>query len=181
MDVDTRSAVVLLLLCVAWLALLLATFRFPGAPKLSRLLFFQLLLLVSGLLAYYFLIYVFEVNPNPMKVSLARNLTEDKMIYLGDIVPGLYDLDYIDRVDTDGDGTQEWVAFYQYDVKENVETGKHRGPYGAAIYDNDGCRPPDVLSFELVPVSYDYLGQDNASVVVDNIINHGHGCGQCGL
>jgi hypothetical protein len=161
-----------LLLGVAWLVLLFATFRSPDAPKVPRLFFFQLLLLVSAILGYYFVVRVFEFNPNPLRVSMARNLTYDKTIYLGDIVAGLYDLDYIDRVDADGDGYEDWLAFYQYDVKENQETGEHRGPFGAAVYDTDGCRPPDILSYELVPVSYDYLGQDATKAIVENIIEY---------
>jgi hypothetical protein len=151
------------------------TFRFPGAPRLGRLLAFQALLLVSALLGYFFAVNVMDWNPNPLRVDLARRLTYNKMIYLGDIVPGLYDLDYIERVDTDKAKErieEEWLAFYQYDVDEDQESGKVRGPFGAAIYDYDRCRPPAMLSFELVPVSYDYLGQDAADVKVEDIIEH---------
>ncbi|MFC2037920.1 hypothetical protein ACFLYD_08195 [Chloroflexota bacterium] len=160
---------------VLWLVLLGATFRFPGSPRVSRLIFFQLLLLVSFLLGYFFLINVLKFNPNPLRVDLARRLTDNKMIYLGDIVPGLSDLDYIRRIDTDGvkeSIKEEWLAFYQYDVEKDQESGKVRGPFGAAIYDYDRCRPPAMLSFELVPVDYDYLGQDAADVKVKNIISH---------
>jgi len=171
--VDATAAVALGLLGVFWFLLLFLTFRPPDTPHPSRLFFFLLWLGVSLALAYLVLVGVYKWNPNPLKVKIARRITDEKIIYLGDIVPGLYDLDYIRRVDTDladEDSKEEWLAFYQYDVKENPEKNEHAGPYGAAIYDYDGCRPPAILSYELIPASYDYLGQDAADVVVENII-----------
>jgi hypothetical protein len=171
--VDPTSAVALGFLVLVWLFLIYLTFRPPDTPKVSRLLFFLLLLATSGALGYFFLVRVYRLNPNPIRVDLARNLTDNRMIYLGDIVPGVFDLDYIHRVDTDAreeDQKTEWLAFYQYDVKENPEGTAGVGPFGAAIYDYDDCRPPALLSYELIPVSYDYLGQDYASVSVANII-----------
>ncbi|MCL7453715.1 MAG: hypothetical protein M8467_11785 [Anaerolineae bacterium] len=169
---DPTKAVTIVILGVAWLSLLFATFRPPDSPKISRLLLFQLLLLVSLALGYMFLIYVLRYNPNPARVSIARFMSKDRMIYLGDLVPGVYDLDYLSRVDTDyepEDIPEEWLAFYQYDVSTPPE-GSPQGPFGAAIYDYDLCRPPAILSFELAPVNYDYLGQNWAGAGVANII-----------
>ncbi len=160
-------------LAVVWVVLLVMTLRAPDAPKLSRLVFFQLLVVVSILLCYFFLINVVGVNPNPGRVAMSRFLLDDKGIYLGDVIPGVYDLNYINRIDTDWDKDdlveKEWVAFYQYDVRA-PEDSPPVGPYGAAIYDQDRCRPPLIYSFELVPVSYDYLGQDSVWVTVENAI-----------
>jgi hypothetical protein len=171
--VNPTTAVGLGFLVLVWLFLIYLTFRPPDTPKVSRLFFFLLLLATSGALGYFFLIRVYGLNPNPIRVDLARNLTDDRMIYLGDIVPGLFDLDYIHRVDTDArqeEEKTEWLAFYQYDVKENPEGTAGVGPFGAAIYDYDDCRPPALLSYELIPVNYNYLGQDYARVEVANII-----------
>jgi hypothetical protein len=170
--VDPTRAVTIVILGVAWLFLLFATFRPPDSPRFTRLLLFQLLLLVSAALGYMFLIYVLRYNPNPARVAIARFMTKDRMVYLGDIVPGVFDLDYLQRVDTDfeaEDIPEEWFAFYQYDVSTPPQ-GSPEGPFGAAIYDYDLCRPPAILSFELAPVSYDYLGQTWASVNVANIM-----------
>jgi hypothetical protein len=163
--------VVILVVAIAWLVLLFLTFRTP-APKLDRLVFFVLLLLASGVLAYLFMLRVFDYNPNPAKVSIANRLTQDKFIDLLQIVPGTYDLSYIHRIDTDNakeEIAEEWFVFYRYDVYQPAE-GQPQGPFGAAIYDYNGCRPPAILSYELIPVSYDYLGQDNATVAVANIV-----------
>ena len=168
----TTSALLVAFLAVAWVVLLILTIRPPDTPKFTRLILFQLLLLTTFLLGYLFLIEVMHFNPNPLRVEMARVLTEDKTIYLGDIVPGLYDLDYIQRLDTDWaeeEIKEEWVAFYQYDVATSPQ-GSTKGPYGGAIYDYDDCRPPAIPSYELVPVSYDYLGQDAVWPSVENII-----------
>ncbi len=168
----------ILVLALTWLVLLFLTFRAP-APKLDRLFFFVLLLGVSGFLAYVFLVNVFGYNPNPTRVNIANRLTQNKFIDLIQIVPGVYDLDYIQRVDTDSateEIVNEWFVFYQYDVHENPQQKnyqrRYQGPFGAAIYDYDGCRPPAILSYELIPVSYDFLGQDSATVAVENIVDY---------
>jgi hypothetical protein len=167
--------VVLIILIVAWVFFLFWTFRQPS-PRIGQLITFLGLLGVSAALGFLFLVEVLGWNPNPLKVNVSRFLTEDKTIYLGEIVPGLYDLDYIHRIDADGEGASsgsdtgnQWLAFYKYDVA-TFEDRAPGGPFGASIYEPDGCRPPSILAFELVPVSYDYLGQDSAEVRVGNII-----------
>ncbi len=170
----------LVILVAIWFLFLVLTFRFPGAPRISRLLLFLMWLGVSAVLAYTFAIEVLDWNPNTAKVSIANHLTDDKMIDLQQIAPGVYDLDYIHRVDTDwapeGENekdelaAQEWLVFYQYDVV-GASSENPKGPFGAAIYDPSRCRPPAIDSYELVPRSYDYLGQNWASIhSVDNII-----------
>jgi hypothetical protein len=168
------SPVLLALLGLAWMTLLVLTFRVPGAPRLSRLFFFQLFLVVSFALGYLFLVRIFDYNPNPIRVRIARYMTKDNMIYLGDFVSGLYDLDDIRRIDADGADEampEEWLARFQYDVTTPVG-GTPRGPWGAAIYDYNECRPPAIQSYELVPVSYDYLAQDGLDVVSGNVIGY---------
>ncbi len=163
---------VILIVGLAFLVFMILTFRTP-APKLDRLIFFLLLLASAGILAYLFLVRVLEFNPNPTRVTAANRLTENKFIDLTQVVPGVFDLDYLHRIDTDGDEDEEikeeWLAFYQYDVHLREEAPPV-GPFGAAIYDLDDCRPPAILSFELVPVSYDYLGENDTRLHVENII-----------
>lgn len=161
----------LIILGLAWIFLFYWIVR-PPTPRLSQLIAFVLLLGVSAVLGYIFYTRVLNRNPNPIKVALARFLTEDKMIYLEDFVPGLYDLDDITRIDTDNapeELKEEWVTFYRYDVN-TTEAGAVRGPWGGAVYDYGSCRPPVVHSYELIPVSYDYLGQSEVGVTVENVI-----------
>jgi hypothetical protein len=158
-------------LALAWVVLFFITFRAP-APRVSQLLAFVGVLIVTGILAYFFVVRIMGVNPNPARVWMARELMYDRMIYLGDIVPGIYDLSDIERLDTDEVEepiAEEWVAYFQYDVRQAAEN-VFVGPFGAAIYDYNNCRPPAILSFPLVPVAYDYLGQNGIVAVVENII-----------
>ena len=177
MGASIGLGVVLVILMIAWVFFLFWTFRTP-APKIGQLITFLGLLGVSAVLGYLFLVEVLKWNPNPLKVNLSRFLSEDKTLYLGDVAPGLYDLDYIHRIDADGEGADpesgrgdQLLAFYKYDVV-TVEDRAPGGPFGAAIYETDACRPPSILAFELVPVSYDYLGQDEVDVRVQNIIEY---------
>jgi len=167
-----ETGLILIVLAAAWVFLLFTTFRQP-APKLSQLFAFVGLLIVSGLLFYVFLIKVMDVNPNPRRVWIAQLLADDKLINLATVVPGVPDpLDNVERLDTDWDDEEikeEWVVTYKYDIHEQ-EDGKQVGPFGGVIYDYDRCRPPEIHSFELVPVNYDYLGEDEVEVTVDNII-----------
>jgi len=186
--VNTTTAVVILILVFLWLVLLVLTFRSPGAPRVTRLIFFQFLLVVTVVLGYFFLVYVLHYNPNPVRVRLARTLTKDRMIYLGDFVPGLTDLDFIHRIDTDQveeEIKEEWVAFYQYDITGQWQDN-YFGPFGGSIYDHDYCRAPAISAYELVPLSYDYLAQTsiyvdesnpaNSDVIVENAIQYKEDC-----
>ena len=119
------TAIVILGLGFIWVALLILIIRRPGGPGIPQLIFFQIWVLVSLTLGYFFLVRVFEFNPNPLRVSGARFLTKDRMIYLGDIVPGVFDLDYIYRIDASApqertasgeDPLEDWIVLYQYDV-----------------------------------------------------------------
>jgi hypothetical protein len=170
--------VLIIILMILWFACLYGLLSGEKTPTILQLLSFLGILGVSAALGYLFLVKVLGWNPNPLRVTTARFLTEDKTIYLGDLVPGLYDLDYVHRINADGEGTpegsddaDEWLAFYRYDVVK-FEDRAPGGPFGAAIYEPDACRPPSILAFELVPVSYDYLGQDAVDVKVQNIISY---------
>ncbi len=171
------SGLFVLLLAVAFMVLFYLVFRAPG-PGLGRLALFLVWLAVGALLGYYFAVAVLNYDPDPARLAIARAITNQKIIDLTQIVPGLPDdLDWIYRIDTDGDQeriededeAREWLVVYRYDtvVAEDRVVG---GPFGAAIYDTGLCRPPSIFSFELVPVSYDYLGQDAVWVEVGNIV-----------
>jgi hypothetical protein len=169
---------IIIVLMILWFVCLYLIISGEHTPSLVQLFSFLALLGVSAALGYMFLVNVLGWNPNPLRVNISRFLTEDRTIYLGDVVPGIYDLDYIRRIDADGEGTtddsdtgDQWLAFYRYDVV-TFEDRAPGGPYGASLYEPDGCRPPSILAFELVPVSYDYLGQDEVDVRVNNVIQY---------
>lgn len=94
---------------------------------------------------------------DPIKVDLANWLTKERIINLQDVAPGIQTVRHIFRMDTDSDDFEEWVVFYSYDW---TEEGK--GPYGAAVYDVDTCRPPAIVTYELRPYDYDYVTENLA-------------------
>jgi len=163
----------IILLGILWFVFLILTFRSPGSPQISRLLFFLVWFTLSITLGFVVATRVLDWDPVPTKWAIAHQLTDDKIIDLTEIAPGVSHPEYIVRVDTDetykDKDPDEWFTFYRYDVV-GADKEEPTGPLGAAIYDPDRCRPPAILSYELVPVSYDYLGQDDAEVVVDNIV-----------
>ena len=57
------------------------------------------------------------------------------------------------RSDTDGDGFDEWIVFYRYDL----QTGY--GPIRAAVYDSDRGNPPVIFPYPLRPPDRDYLSE----------------------
>lgn len=159
-------------LLALFLLLVVIVFR-PPLPDFGRLLAFVLMLGVAGYLGLIFAQRMFGYDPDPDRLRLAHRLTDDKIIDLTEIVPGLPpDLDMIHRVDTDQDTDDqrpEWLVFYRYDTIQ-LSPDFAVGPFGAAVYDVDRCRPPAILSYELAPSNYDYLGQSALSHSVDNII-----------
>jgi hypothetical protein len=62
----------------------------------------------------------------------------------------------VTRQDTDGDGFNEWVVFYQFDV----QSGK--SPILGAIYDNDRGNPPVIFPYQLRAPDRDYLSEGEA-------------------
>lgn len=189
------SGLIILLLALGFMVLFYLVFRSP-TPGVDRLGLFLVWLAVGGLLAYFFAVRVLNYDPDPARLAIARLVTGQKIIDLSQIVPGLpEDLDMIMRIDTDGeperiadrDAALEWLVFYRYDgtTDEGIDTSEDAnwirgGPLGGAIYDSDGCRPPAIRSYELIPLAYDYIAQDGillsrdprtSDVVVENAIN----------
>ena len=59
----------------------------------------------------------------------------------------------VNRQDTDGDGFNEWVVFYHFDVQSG------QSPILGAIYDNDRGNPPIIFPYQLRPPDRDYLSE----------------------
>jgi hypothetical protein len=59
----------------------------------------------------------------------------------------------VQRMDTDGDGFEEWVVEYEYDL------AVQRSPVAVAIYDNDRGTPPVLYPYRLVLPDRDYASE----------------------
>jgi hypothetical protein len=81
-----------------------------------------------------------------------------------DIMPENLRVQNLQRMDTDGDGEEEWVVFYYYDI-----TGG-RGPIAGAVYDNDRGWPPVLFPYQLRVPDRDYLGEYGLTATQVNLI-----------
>jgi hypothetical protein len=117
-----------------------------------------------------------------MRVELAHLLMEDKFIDLAEVAPGVFDLKYIETINTEvtgedsdksetgtGSTAKSWLVFYQYDVVDPLAESV-QGPFGAAIYSLVNCQPPSILSYDLVTPAGGPLGEDAAKATVENMI-----------
>ena len=67
----------------------------------------------------------------------------------------------VTRLDTDGDGFNEWVVLYEFDLQDG------RNPVQAVVYDNDRGNPPVIFPYALRPPDRDYLSEGASPVSVD--------------
>ncbi len=103
----------------------------------------------------WFFVRLTHYDLDPGRVQLAEFLTKDRMINLQKVEPGIQTIRHIFRLDTDGDGSEEWVVLYSYD-----RTEQNQGPYGAAVYDMDRCRPPAIVTYDLRSHDYNYVAEN---------------------
>lgn len=115
------------------------------------------------------LILVNQLPPETVaaiSLGVAQYLVGGKAIFFEKILPEEAEV-YSQRLDTDHDGTDEWVVFYRYDI------GTSRSPVGGAVYDVSDCRPPAILSYELRPFDYDYLAEGSAQAEMADVDEDG--------
>ncbi len=79
------------------------------------------------------------------------------------------------RTDTDGDGFNEWLVYYQFDAN-NQKNWKNpcpsTAPMAAAIYDNDRGSPPILFPYKLQPPDRDFLGEGRIIVNYQDIVSN---------
>jgi hypothetical protein len=75
----------------------------------------------------------------------------------------------VQLLDADGDGKDEWIVFYRFDLVEGA-TGRQFSPIGAAVYNDDHGDPPVVFPYELHPPDRTYLGEQNCVAEVGDLI-----------
>ncbi len=93
----------------------------------------------------------------------------DKRLDFTKILPETKRPQEVQLLDADGDGKNEWIVFYRFDLVEGV-TGRKFSPIGAAVYNDDHGDPPVIFPYELHPPDRVYLGeQDCVAEVIDLI------------
>ncbi len=103
---------------------------------------------------------------------------EDPRLDFTTILPEELRAKEVVRLDTDNDGHQEWVLFYQYDVIEG-ETGRQFSPIAAVVYNADAPkgikRPPVIQPYPLQPPGESYLGEHQCQARMADVITQNDG------
>ncbi|MGQ9585117.1 MAG: hypothetical protein ACUVXG_06915 [Anaerolineae bacterium] len=140
-------------------------FTLDGRASLRRVLFreipldwltLNLLIITTAVLV----IRLLHLDIDPFWVQIADRITENRMINLQNVTPNLETIRHVFRLDSDEDGIDEWLVLYRYDPPGGGGRDVLPGPYGAAVYDVDKCRPPALVSYELRPHDYDYVAEN---------------------
>ncbi len=93
----------------------------------------------------------------------------DKTLDFTKILPETKRPQEVQLLDADGDGKDEWIVFYRFDLVEGA-TGRQFSPIGAAVYNEDHGDPPVVFPYELHPPDRTYLGEQNCVAEVRDLI-----------
>ncbi len=93
----------------------------------------------------------------------------DKKLDFTKILPPSKRPQEVQLLDADGDGKNEWIVFYKFDLVEGA-TGRRFSPIGAAVYNDDHGDPPVVFPYELHPPDRVYLGEQNCVARTDDLI-----------
>lgn len=142
---------VLLILPVLWLVTLFWSIwgrKLPGwFTELLRdgvFLVLTVLLLIEGA------IYMANWDPDPLRLRLAHWLADERILDLRALSTTIANPRDVYRMDSDGDGEEEWIAFHR--LEENA--------YFAAVYDAEPCRFLRFHTYPLDAVDEDYLVED---------------------
>jgi hypothetical protein len=93
----------------------------------------------------------------------------DKKLDFTQIFPETKRPQEVQLLDADGDGKDEWIVFYKFDLPEGA-TERKFSPIGAAVYNDDHGDPPVVFPYELHPPDRIYLGEQNCVAEMRDLI-----------
>jgi hypothetical protein len=106
-------------------------------------------------------------DPMPLIRQGAYILGFRQLVLFSDAIPpnlqDNLDVADVERIDTDGDGFNEWVVFYRFDLQDG------RSPVQAVVYDNDRGSPPVIFPYALRPPDRDYLSEGGVSIDMEQI------------
>ncbi len=98
----------------------------------------------------------------------------DQKLDFAKILPTTERPQEVQLLDADGDGKDEWIVFYKFDLV-NGATGYKFSPIGAAVYNDDHGDPPVIFPYELHPPGRRYLGEQNCVATVEDLITTNDG------
>lgn len=137
---------------------------------------------VVGVVVFLFIIAVlliklFGIDYKPYLNEAGRAFSGARVVDFQEAFGGDSNIRVCDvlRADTDGDGFNEWLVYYQFDAN-NQKNWKNpcpsTAPMAAAIYDNDRGSPPILFPYKLQPPDRDFLGEGRISVDFQEIVDN---------
>lgn len=133
---------------------LIVIVAFPNVLATIRQIMGGSVMLVLALaLISLLVIAIFEIDVNPFIRKSAVLMTGHRVVDFFTLLPPQYEVREVEYKDTDGDGENEWVVFYRFDLDDG------RRPYWGAVYDFDRGDPLAVFPYRLLPPDRDYLSE----------------------
>jgi len=155
----------LLALGLASLMGLMVIIFFPGArAAMGQMLRGTVLTLLAITVIATLMIAVTDYDIEPLLRRMALIQTDNKMVDFYALLPDEYRVQSVECLDVDGDGQEEWVVFYQFDLADG------RSPYAGAIYDFDRGTPPILFPYQLLPPDRDYLSDGTVHFARQEIV-----------
>lgn len=127
----------------------------------------------------YLFIRLFGIDIKPYLNMSGRIFSGGRVIEFQEAFGGDSNIRVCDvlRLDADGDGFNEWLVYYQFDVNNPANWKQpcpSSAPMAAAIYDNDRGKPAILFPYKLQPPDRDFLGEGSISVDMQEIVpNYG--------
>ena len=166
------SPLVVLVLAVAAVFILFVFLRYPIVPRVILDTAVSLVLFLLGVaLVILVIIGLFNIDVQPFFRNLGVRLARYQVVNFFTIFPSQDKVVQVDYVDTDADGKEEWVVFYQFDLAD--ESSPKRSPYAGTVYDYDRGDPPVVFPYQLVPPDRNYLSEGVVRLDLKDIVTVG--------
>jgi hypothetical protein len=120
-----------------------------------------------------------DTDPFPMIRRVGYEVGWRQLVNYADAIPAdianQLDVANVIREDTDGDGFEEWMVFYQF------EGGSGTTPIRAVVYDNDRGNPPTIFPYSLRSPNNEYLSDGDYQFKFEEIVNTKNGPGNSNL
>ena len=162
------SPIGLLALALAAIFGLVVILVFPSVRStIAQILTGSFLLMLGLTLVALLLVAILGIDVEPFFRNLGVFLARGRVVDFYAIFPEYDKVQEVVYEDTDGDGKNEWVVFYQFDLVDG------RSPYGGTVYDFDRGDPPVVFPYQLLPPDRDYLSEGVVHLELMNIVEVG--------
>lgn len=120
-----------------------------------------------------FLTMMLDTDPFPVIRRVGYEVGWRQLVNYADAIPAdiadQLDVTNVLRRDTDGDGFEEWMVFYQF------EGGSGTTPIRAVVYDNDRGNPPTIFPYSLRAPNNEYLSDGDYQFKFEEIVDTQNG------